>query len=217
MNVNKWMRKKKCHWIRNDLSYNAYVHYKGITFSENDKLKFCEGCVEGTMRRKPLKSVESIKITRKLQLVLVHSDVCRPMSVESLTGKLYFVTFIDDCSRCVKVYFIRTKSEVLAKLKEFEVAATNEAGCKIETLRTDNGGEYTSYELEYYLKKTGIKHETSVSYSPQQNGVAERMNRTLLESARAMVYHAGLSKQFWAEASNTAAFIRNRMVTVTTG
>ena len=139
------------------------------------------------------------------------------MSVQSFTGKLYFVTFIDDYSRCVKVYFIRKKSEVLAKLKEFEVAATNEAGCKIGTLRTDNGGEYTSRELDDYLKKKGIKHETSVSYSPQQNGVAECMNRTLLESARAMVYHAGLSKEFWAEAINTAAFIRNRVVTVTTG
>ena len=188
---------------------------KGINLSENDKLKFCEGCVEGKMSLKPFKSVRGIKTTRKLQLV--HSDVCGPMSVQSFTGKLYFVTFIDDYSRCVKVYFIRKKSEVLAKLKEFEAAATNEAGCKIGTLRTDNGGEYTSRELEDYLKKKGIKHETSVSYSPQQNGVAERMNRTLLESAREMVYHAGLSKEFWAEAINTAAFIRNRVVTVTTG
>ena len=84
-------------------------------------------------------------------------------------------------------------------------------------MRIDNGGEYTSRELEDYLKKKGIKHETSVSYFPQQNGVAERMNRTLLESARAIVYHTGLSKEFLAEAINTAAFIRNRVVTVTTG
>ena len=167
------------------------------------------------MSRKPFKSVGGIKTTRKPQII--RSDVCGPMSVQSFTGKLYFVTFIEDYSRCVKVYFIRKKSEVLAKLKEFEVAATNEAGYKIGTLRTDNGGEYTSRELEDYLKKKGIKHETSVSHSPQQNGVAEHMNRTLLESARAMVYHAGLSKKFWAEAINTAAFIRNRVVTATTG
>ena len=188
---------------------------KGVNFSENDRLNFCEGCVEGKLSRKPFKSVGGIKTTRKLQIV--HSDVCGPMPVQIFTGKLYFVTFIDDYTRCVKVYFIRKKSEVLAKLKEFEVAATNEAGCSIGTLRTDNGGEYTSHEFEAYLKRKGIKHETSVSHSPQQNGVAERMNRTLLESARAMVYHAGLSKAFWAEAINTAAYIRNRVVTATTG
>ena len=124
---------------------------KGINFSENDKLKVCEGCVEGKMSRKPFQSLGGIKTTRKLQLV--HSDVCGPMSVQSLTSRLYVVTFIDDYSRCVKVYFIRKKSEVLAKLKEFEVAATNEAGCKIGTLRTDNGGEYTSCALEDYMKK----------------------------------------------------------------
>jgi len=83
------------------------------------------------------------------------------MSTESLNGKRYFVTFIDDYSRCVKVYFIRHKSEVLKKFKEFEAAATNEADCKIGTLRTDNGGEYMSSEFEEFLKSKGIKHETS--------------------------------------------------------
>lgn len=91
------------------------------------------------------------------------------------------MTFIDDCTRSVKVYFIKHKSEVLEKFKEFEAAATNEAGCKIRALRTDNGGEYMSSDSEEYLKKKGIKHETSVARCPQQNGVAEHMNRTLLE------------------------------------
>ena len=90
-------------------------------------------------------------------------------------------------------YSSSKKSEVQAKLKEFEAAATNEAGYKIGTLHTDNGGEYTSNEFEDYLKKKGIKHETSISHSPQQNGVAECMNRARLESARAMVHYTGLS------------------------
>jgi len=188
---------------------------KGVDIPETDRLDFCEGCVEGKMSRKPFKSVGEIKSTRKLQLV--HSDVCGPMPVQSFSGKRYFVTFIDDYSRCVKVYFIKQKSEVLQKFREFEASATNEAGCKIGTLRTDNGGEYMSSEFEKYLRNKGIKHETSVIHSPQQNGVAERMNRTLLESARAMVYHAGLSKVFWAEAVNTAAYIRNRVTTATSG
>ena len=94
--------------------------------------------------------MEGIKITRKLQIV--HGNVCGPMPVQSFTGKLYFVPFIDDYTRCVKVYFIRKKSKVLAKLKEFEAAATTEAGCSFGTLLTDNGGEYMSHEFEAYLK-----------------------------------------------------------------
>ena len=74
-----------------------------------------------------------------------------------------------------------------------------------------------SSEFEEFLKSKGIKHETSVVYSPQQNGVSERMNRTLLESAKAMMYHAGLSTSFWAEAVNTAAYTRNRVTTTSTG
>ena len=188
---------------------------KGIDLQDNDRLDFCEGCVEGKMSRYPFKPVGEIKSTRKLKLV--HSDVCGPMPTESFNGKRYFVTFTDDYTRCVKVYFIRHKSEVLQKFKEFEAAATNEAGCKIGILRTDNGGEYVSSEFEEFLKSKGIKHETTVVHSPQQNGVSERMNRTLLESAKAMIFHAGLSKSFWAEAVNTAAYIRNRVTTTSTG
>ena len=187
---------------------------KGVNFSETGRLDFCEGCVEGKMSRKPFKPVGGIKSTRKLQLV--HSDVCGPMP-ESIGGRKYFVIFVDDYSHCTAVYFLKQKSEVMQKFKEFEAAATNECGQRIGTLRTDNGGEYLSHEFESYLKSKGIKHETTVAHSPQQNGVAERMNRTLLESARAMVYHAGLGKFFWAEAVSTAAYIRNRVTTTASG
>ena len=188
---------------------------KGINPKDVGKLSFCQGCVEGKMCRKPFKAVSEIRSTRKLELV--HSDVCGPMSVESFGGKRYFLTLIDDYSRAVKVYFLRKKSEVFEKFKEFEASATNETGCKIGCLRTDNGGEYMSEAFESYLKEKGIKHESSVPHCPQQNGVAERMNRTLVESAKAMTFHAGLSKRYWAEAVTTAAFIRNRVVTSASG
>ena len=132
-----------------------------MNFSGPAKLDFCEGCVEGKMSRKPFKPVKGIKSTEKLQIV--HSDVCGPMSVESFNGHRYFVTFIDDYSRSVKVYSIKHKSEVLQKFMEFEAAATNKVGRKIGNLRTDNGGES---DFEQYLKKEGIKHETSVAHSP---------------------------------------------------
>ena len=115
---------------------------------------------------------------------------------ESIGGKRYFVTFIDDYSRCCMVYFMRHKSEVPEKFKEFEALTTVDCGQQISKLRSDNGGEYSSQEFEAYLKSKGIQHELSVAYSPQQNGVAERLNRTLMESARSMLAHAGLPDRY---------------------
>ena len=108
---------------------------------------------------------------------------------------------------------MKNKSEVFNKFKEFELITTNECDCSIGTLQTDNGGEYLSKEFESYLQSRGIHHELSAPYSPAQNGVAERFNRTLMESARAMMAQAGLSERYWAEAVATAAYLRNRVPT----
>ena len=121
------------------------------------------------------------------------------------------MTFIDDYSRCCVVYFMKHKSEVLEKFKEFEASTTNACGQNIGTLRSDNGGEYISKEFEDYLKSKGIRHELTVAYSPEQNGVAERMNRTLVEAARSIMNHAHMSQCMWAEAVYTAAYVRNRV------
>ena len=185
----------------------------GIKFRKASGLSFCEGCVEGKMHRTPFQSV-GVRSTRKLQLV--HSDVCGPMPVESLGGQKYFVTFIDDYSRCCMVCFMKQKSEVTAKFKEFEAIVTNDCSHKIGALRTDNGGEYRSSEFQGYLKSRGIRHEPTVAYTPEQNGVAERLNRTLVEAARSMICHAGLSSNYWGEAIATATYVRNRTVTTAT-
>ena len=112
---------------------------------------------------------------------------------------------------------MKHKSEVLEKFKEWEAAVTNQTECNIKTLRTDNGGEYTSTEFEDFLKEKGIRHETTVSHSPEQNSAAERMNRTLQEAALSMILHAGLTKAFWAEALCNAGYVRNRVITTATG
>ena len=113
-----------------------------------------------------------VRSFRKLQLV--HSDVFGPMPVESLGGWKYFVIFIDDYSRCCAVHFLKHKSEVLAKFKEFESITTNDCGYKIGALRTDNGGEYVSSEFQEYLKRKGIRHvltiHTHQSKMEQQKG-----------------------------------------------
>ena len=183
----------------------------GVNFSAEKEIPFCEGCVEGKLARKPFKPIGGIRSKRKMQLI--HSDVCGPMQTESISGAKYFVTFIDDYTRCCKVYFMKQKNEVLSKFKEFERTFSNESGLSVTRLRTDNGGEYTSKEFQEYLKSQGIHHEMTVPHSPQQNGVAERKNRTLVEAARSMLSHAKLPKMFWAEAVATAAYIQNRLPT----
>ena len=177
----------------------------GVKLAKITQLHFCEGCVEGKMKRKPFHPVGEIRSTRRLELV--HSDVCGPLP-ESIGRSKYFVTFIDDYSRACSVYFMHQKSEVFQRFKEFEALVTNEVGGTIGVLRSDNGGEYISGEFESYLKSRGIRHELTVPHSPQQNGVAERMNRTLMECARSMMAHAGLSNGYWAEAIPTAAYLR---------
>jgi len=108
---------------------------------------------------------------------------------------------------------MKNKSEVFNKFKEFELITTNECDYSIGTLRTDNGGEYLSREFESYLQSRGIHYELSAPHSPAQNGLAERFNRTLMESAHAMMAQAGLSEHYWAEAVATAAYLRNRVPT----
>eukprot|EP00731_Ephydatia_muelleri_P012155 Em0006g1049a len=110
-----------------------------------------------------------------------------------------------------RVYFMKRKSEAFDKFKEFERCSTNECGLSIGIFRSDNGGEYISKEFEKFLLDKGIHHELSAPYSPAQNGVAERINRTLMESARTMMAQAGLSDKYWAEAVVTGTFLRNRV------
>ena len=105
-------------------------------------------------------------------LELIHSDVCGPMSSTSLSGFEYYITFIDDFSRKTWIYFLKAKSEVFEKFKEFKALIENLSDKKIKILRSDNGGEYTSKEFDAFCKYVGIKRELTTPYNPQQNGVA---------------------------------------------
>jgi hypothetical protein len=189
-----------------------YAVSKGLIIGvdlADGQLPFCEACVQGKQTRKPFNGTADVQTKGMLQLV--HSDVCGPMSVASLGGARYFVTFTDDYTRYSSVYFLRQKSEVFSKFKEFAAEVTNATGLKIKTLRTDNGGEYTSNEFELFLKENGIRHEVTAPYTPQQNGVSERLNRTIQEMALSQLLHAGLPKCFWAESVAAACYVRNRL------
>ena len=121
--------------------------------------------------------------------------------------------FIDDKTHYVWIYVIKHKHEVFQKFLEWKSFVEKSSGCQVKKLRTDNGGEYTSTEFENYLRKEGIEHQYTIPKTPEQNGVSERMNRTLMEAVRSMLADSGLPQKFWAEALSTAAYLINRSPT----
>ena len=184
---------------------------KGMKVESFEVETNCEGCALGKQTRNPFSKNTKEPATEILDLV--HSDVCGPIQITSDGGANYVLTFIDDKSRMTIVYFLKHKSEVLSKFKECIQLAENFTGNKLKCLKSDNGGEYTSRDFEQFCKQRGITHELTVPRTPQQNGIAERMNRTLFETARSMLCHAKMPLRFWADAVNTAAYLRNRSPT----
>ncbi|XXG79495.1 hypothetical protein AAC387_Pa09g0546 [Persea americana] len=171
-------------------------------------LEFCEDCVFGKQKKVTFSKVGRPPKSERLELV--HTDVWGQTQVPSLGGSSYFVTFIDDATRKLWVYPMKHKSDVFDVFKKWKALVKNKTGLKLKSLRSDNGGEYCSKEFEEYCAKNVIKREKTIPNTPQQNGVAERMNRTIVERARSMRLHAGLPKQFWVEAVNAAAYLINR-------
>ncbi|GBL75184.1 Retrovirus-related Pol polyprotein from transposon TNT 1-94 [Araneus ventricosus] len=135
------------------------------------------------------------------------------MPTQSVSGKYYILTFVDDYSRYSMIYLLSKKDEVLSKLKEYIAMTRNKFGRTLKVLRSDNGGEYIGKEIEDFLKEQGIVHQLTVPYSPQQNGVSERKNRTLIEMTRCLLSEANLPQRFWAEAAMTATYLQNRLPT----
>ena len=129
------------------------------------------------------------------------------MSSTSLSGFEYYITFIDDYSGKTWIYFLKEKSEVFEKFKEFKALIENLSEKKIKTLWSDNGGEYTSKEFEAFCKYARIKRELTTPYNTQQNGVAERKNRTIMEAVKTMIYDQDIPVHLWAEAARTDVYV----------
>lgn len=184
----------------------------GLNMKGNSIEINCEVCNKCKIHQLPYKSSPR---REKERLGLIHSDICGPMNIPSLGGAKYFVTFIDDMSRYVEVVTLKKRSEVITAFKTYKKRVEKETGCKIKKIRTDNAKEYLSKEFNDFLEEEGIKRQLSVEYCPQQNGVAERANRTLVEMARCMLLQSEVPNGLWAEAINTAAYIRNRCPTKT--
>ena len=187
---------------------NKVVH--GVEIENGEKTDVCSACILGKCHRQPIPRVRTSGRASE-RLALVHSDVCGPIEAPSLGGARYFITFTDDRSEWISVYTLHRKSESFDKYKTFESSSERHTGQSLHILRSDRGGEYMSNEFHDHLSNKGIVHQLSTVETPQQNGVAERINRTLMDLVRSMLHAKELPKQFWAEALATAVYVRNRV------
>nr|GFB74661.1 retrovirus-related Pol polyprotein from transposon TNT 1-94 [Tanacetum cinerariifolium] len=150
--------------------------------------------------------------TNQEKLYLLHMDLCGPIRVESVNGKKYILVIVDDYSRFTWVKFLRSKDETSDFIIKFLKMIQVRLKVPVRRIQTDNGTEFVNQTLREYYEEVGISHETSVARSPQQNGVVERRNRTLIEVACTMLIYAQAPLFLWAEAVATACFTQNRSI-----
>jgi transposase InsO family protein len=196
----------------------AHINYKALPYVSKavtglpefkvDHEGVCKGCAQGKNIKNPFPKRDS---KAEGVLELIHSDVCGPMPSTSISGYVYYVSFIDDYSRKTWVYFLKSKDEVFRKFKEFKALIENLSKRKIKILRSDNGGEYTSKEFVNFCKDAGMKRELTTPDNPQQNGVAKRKNRSIMEAVKTMIHDQDLPMHLWEEAARTTMYVQNRL------
>ena len=172
--------------------------------------RHCSSCTACQMGKNCHSTLRTRPVGARSVGQVIHSDLCGPMSSSSLGGSRYFVTFIDEYSRYVTVIPLAKKSNVASQFIKLQRKFERKFDCNIKALHSDSGGEYTA--LETFLEEQVIEVSRSAAYCPEQNGISERANRTLVESARAMLEYGGLPNSFWAEAICVAANLRNRFI-----
>lgn len=171
----------------------------------------CEPCIHGKQHRDPFPKHSESRCSELLGLI--HSDLHGPLPVRTHAGYRYWMTFIDDKSRFINVFLLKSKDEAFGAFKQFKAYAENQLGCSIKALRDDKGGEYMSNAWNQFMADTGIARQHTARASPQQNGVAERLNRTIQERITAMLHDANLPAKFWGEALRTYVHVHNRCPT----
>ncbi|KAJ0556052.1 putative RNA-directed DNA polymerase [Helianthus annuus] len=197
--------RKMNHLVHNDLVTG--VHVKGFHLEGE-----CISCVKGKQKKKshPTKQVNSV--SRPLERL--HMDLFDPVNVKSITGDYYCLVVTDDYSIFSWVSFLKTKDKTFDSLMALFKKIENLYQRRIKRIRSDNGTEFKNSKMEEFCDERGILHEFSAPYTPQQNGVAERKKRTLIETARTMLADSKLPINFWAEAVSAACYTLNRVLTV---
>ncbi|GJV57729.1 retrovirus-related pol polyprotein from transposon TNT 1-94 [Tanacetum coccineum] len=214
--LSKASKTKSWLWHRrlSHLNFGAINHLarhglvRGLPKLKFEKDHLCSACALGKSSKKPHKPKS--EDTNQEKLYLLHMDLCGPMRVASVNGKKYILVIVDDYSRFTWVKCLRSKDEAPAFIINFLKMIQVRLKETVRRIRTDNGTEFVNQTLREYYEKVGISHETSVARSPQQNGVVERRNRTLIEAARTMLIYAKAPLFLWAEAVATACYTQNR-------
>ena len=171
---------------------------------------FCDGCISGKQHCLPSPTIGLVR-SKKIG-ALYHLNLCGPSSTTTPGGTKYFVTFQDDYSGFCFINFVKQKSELFSVLKKFTLMVQLETCNSVVALRPHNGEDYVGRDFRQWMAEQGIRLDLSATYPPEQNGVAEGVSRTVLESARSMLHHSSLPLELWAEASNFAVYILNRVV-----
>jgi transposase InsO family protein len=184
-------------------------HILGLTNVHFEKDMICSVCQAGKQVgvHCPHKNI----MTTDRPLDLLHMDLFGPIAYISIGGSKYCLVIVDEYSRFTWVLFLQEKSQTQETLKRFLRWVQNEFGLRIKKIRSDNGTEFKNSQIKGFLEEQGIKHEFSSPYTPQQNGVVERTNRTLLDMARTMLDEYKTPDRFWVEAINTTCYFINRL------
>nr|GEZ95286.1 putative ribonuclease H-like domain-containing protein [Tanacetum cinerariifolium] len=172
---------------------------------ENDNT--CGACKKGKQHRASCKTKPVSFVDQPLYRL--HMDLFGPTFVKRLNKKSYCLVVTDDYSRFTWVFFLATKDETSPILRTFITGLENQLSLKVKVIRSENGTKFKNHDLNKFCGMKGIKREFSVPRTPQQNGIAERKNRTLIEAARTMLADSLLPIPFWAEAVNTACYVQN--------
>ncbi|GJT47536.1 retrovirus-related pol polyprotein from transposon TNT 1-94 [Tanacetum coccineum] len=192
----------------NNLVKNNLV--RGLPKMKFEKDHLCSACEQGKIHRKHHKSKTAFASNKPLYLL--HMDLCGPMRVESINGKRYVLVVVDDYSRYTWVFFLHSKDEASEVIISFIKKTQVNLQLQVQRVRTDNGTEFKNKTLAKFFDEVGISQQFSAARTPQQNGVVERRNRTLVEAARTMLTFANLPLFLWAEAIATACFTQNRSI-----
>ena len=184
----------------------------GMTRAPTGK-ETCESCLLGKQTRQTFPQATSYRALSILELI--HGDLCGPISPSTAARRRYMFVLIDDCSRYMWSLLLREKSEAFEKFKGFKALVEQETGAKIKTLRTYRGGEFMSQEFQDFCEKEGINRHLTAPYTPQQNGVVERRNRTLLEMTKSIMKHMNVPNYLWGEAVRHSTYLINRVGTKT--
>ncbi|GJX66819.1 putative ribonuclease H-like domain-containing protein [Tanacetum coccineum] len=201
----------------------AHVNYKNMNKLVQDSLvrglppklfkndHTCVACCKGKQHKATYKAITVVSsISEPLQLL--HMDLFGPTSIRSINHKFYCLVITDDYSRFCWVFFLETKDETYSILKDFISLVENQLNKKVKAIRCDNGTEFKNAKLIELCGEKGIKRDYSNARTPQQNGVAKRKNRTLIEAARTMLADSKLPTMFWTEAVSTACYVLNRVL-----